>query len=570
MKKELAPFAPIFEAPRWTAREQELLKPFFTNLTESVYGITIGNEELVGAICSRASRAKGDLREVFLREFLLPTLEPVRAEDESDEDLNERQESARLLEELVTMLQEASVTERMANRKARAFYDKWLAQFGDDSIAQMSGTHVGYWGLSQVALKHLEDQRIGLAPIEKSTRYVDYSAKVEGSYMYYVDATMGDAQFEDVYRAAMDNLFDTYADLVPKVQEWLSERYPQEKKGTVRAKAFDLLRGLLPMSTLSQVAFFANGQAAEYLITRARAHSLGEIQWAGERAYEEWQQVIPSFIRRIDSEGGLEYQEYLRNRRAHLGERSKARFGGAPINETVSGITMLDYRPDGEARVIAGLLYSAEGCEQDFASVLDDVKRMSESEQRDVLEAHFEGRTKRYQKLHRAFEFAEMTFEVVTNNGAYRDLHRHRMLSQQRQLFTVIHGYDVPDELVGTVFEKPFREAIDKATDAYLAVRAAAGPLIAQYASTLAHRVRFIQQQNLRSAFWTVELRTIPEGHPDYRMIEQQKYQAIREVYPLIVEYIMVNLDTYTFARRGQGAKIAQKEQALKKVGGAT
>ena len=81
MTNDATQFAPIFEAPRWTARERELLKPFFTNLTESVYGITIPNPEVVGAICSRASRAKGDLREVFLREFLLPFLEPEREEN---------------------------------------------------------------------------------------------------------------------------------------------------------------------------------------------------------------------------------------------------------------------------------------------------------------------------------------------------------------------------------------------------------------------------------------------------------------------------------------------------------
>jgi len=113
-------YEPIYDIPAFTAREQKLLAPFFTNLTESAYGITIPNEEVVGAICSRASRAAGDLREVFLREFLLPTVEPVRLDDESDKDWTEREQNAALLTALIDELQEASITERFANRKARA------------------------------------------------------------------------------------------------------------------------------------------------------------------------------------------------------------------------------------------------------------------------------------------------------------------------------------------------------------------------------------------------------------------------------------------------------------------
>jgi thymidylate synthase ThyX len=118
----------------------------------------------------------------------------------------------------------------------------------------MAGMHLGFSGISQVAIKHLEDQRIGLAPIEKSTRYVNYSEKVNGQYRYYTDPTLDDMGLTEEYRAAMDGLFETYTRLIPRLSAWLSDRFPEEKASVVEKKAFDTLRGLLPTSTLSQVA----------------------------------------------------------------------------------------------------------------------------------------------------------------------------------------------------------------------------------------------------------------------------------------------------------------------------
>ena len=87
---------------------------------------------------------------------------------------------------------------------------------------------------------------------------------------------------------------------------------------------------------------------------------------------------------------------------------------------------------------------------------------------------------------------------------------------------------------------------------------------IAQYCCTLAHKVRFVQYQNLRSFFWETELRTIPEGHPDYRKIEQEKIKLVQKIYPLIGKYLLVDMGSYDFARRGVSGKIKKKEEELK------
>ena len=151
------------------------------------------------------------------------------------------------------------------------------------------------------------------------------------------------------------------------------------------------------------------------------------------------------------------------------------------------------------------------------------------------------------------------------NIGAWRDLHRHRMLTQQRQLFSCRHGYDTPQEIINAGFEKKFRAAISQAQDIFFAIEAC-DPEIAQYATTLSHRIRFQQWQNLRAFFWEAELRTIPEGHPHYRKIEQEKVRILKKAFPLIGEYLLANMNQYDFARRGQEERIAKKEHELKEL----
>jgi hypothetical protein len=218
-------FAPLFSPDRYAQVDQHRLLPFFTNLDKSVYVPLIFSPEVIGALCSRTSRAKDDLRKIFLDEYITPFL---TAEDDS-----ESKQYGQELRALIEFLHQHPIEKIFSNPRARSFYSKWLAQYGDDSIAQMAGMHIVFSGISQLAIKHFEDQRIGLAPIEKSTRYVDYSKKINGQYMYYTDPTLKKMKLEAQYRAAMDNLFKTYIALLPKLQRWLQNNFPEESSNVM-------------------------------------------------------------------------------------------------------------------------------------------------------------------------------------------------------------------------------------------------------------------------------------------------------------------------------------------------
>lgn len=560
-------FAPHFNPPRYSTQDKHNLAPFFTNLNKSVYAPLIFSPEVVGALCSRTSRAAEDLRPIFLKEYIKPFLYPDKSADKKTQ--QEMKKYGKELQQLIKFLHQHPIELIFSNPRARSFYSKWLAQYGDDSIAQMAGSHVVFSALSQVAIKHFEDQRIGLAPIEKSTRYVNYGAKINGRYQYYTDPTLANLGLKKEYEAAMDNLFDTYKLLLPQIIDWLAKKFPTEKLSVVEKKGFDTLRGLLPSSALSQVAFFGNGQAFEYLVSRSGQHPLGEVRWAGEEAYQELFKVTPSFLRRIKDEDRQElvksYQAYLAGKGDRLAPFIKKHFKAASLaGETKPRVQLVEYDKGGEDKIITGILYATPNNHARWSDILTAVNAMSDKQKRHILAKYLDGRTQRWQKVGRAFENSFLRYEITVNIGAWRDLHRHRMLTQQRQHFTIKHGFDVPPELVESGFAKEYIRAIKQVEKVHTKI-AKHNPHLAQYATTLAHRLHFVQYTNVRELFWEVELRTIPEGHPDYRHIEQEKFRLFAKKFPLIAEHMRVNLGEYDFARRGQEEKIQQKLQELEK-----
>jgi len=544
-------FAPVFEKLNLEEKEKYLIEPFFTNLDKSVFAVPFLSPEIIGALCSRTSRAKDDLRVIFLNEFVKPFLEDESAYGKS-------------LKNLIDFLHQNSIENIFSNPKAREFYIKWLAQYGDDSIAQMAGTHLIFSGISQVAIKHWEDQRVGLAPIEKSTRYVDYSSKINGQYRYYIDPTLEKMGLANEYQKAMDNLFITYTELAQEFFDFLRKKYPDEKELVLKTKTFDTLRGILPSSTLSQVSFFGNGQAFEYAISRAKHHNLGEIRWTAEQAKIELEKVVPAFLRRLDSQEAENYGAYLGERRQRIKKAiSDFNFGIESKKEIPNfEVKLISYDPDGENKVIAGLIY--ETTHESFESILEKVKKMSETEKEKILAQAIYGRTKRFYKVPRGFEMADLCFEIVMNIGAWRDLHRHRMHTQMRQNWSVYHGFDIPEELKESGLVQKFESAIHQIEDVFLKIEKHNSDL-AQYATTLAHRLRFLQKQNMRAFFWETELRTIPAGHPDYRKVEQEKVKLVKNIYPLLTKYLLADMSDYDFARRGTEEQAQAKEQELKK-----
>ena len=192
----------------FTADEEKRLRPFFTNLDRSTFGLKLP-QEVAGALFSRYSRSAKSLRRTFLDEFLgdpelgLKDLLGDRAPRSDD--------SAR-------------------SKKARAFYERVLVGYGDDSVAQLGGAHIACENISNVAAKLLEDARIGIAPLEKSTRYVRFDQKdAAGNYLFYREPKIMASRHGDAYLEVMNLLFETYSRQMEPMLASIAKALPIEQ-----------------------------------------------------------------------------------------------------------------------------------------------------------------------------------------------------------------------------------------------------------------------------------------------------------------------------------------------------
>src|ERR1700704_306939 len=240
----------------FNAAEARVLGRYFTNLDRPVFALRNLPEVVKGALFSRYSRTEKSLRRVLLDEFI----------NEPDSGFEE--------------LSVARPDDMVAVRRAEEFYERVLVGYGDDSVAELAGAHVAVERTSTLAAKALEDSRIGISPLEKSTRYVRFDRPgPDGRFLYY----RGPELDHRIYALAMEELFRTYSELIEPLTERIRRRYPMESgeterawKSTTRAKALDLLRGLLPAAALTNLGLYGNGRAFEYLLTKLAASELPE------------------------------------------------------------------------------------------------------------------------------------------------------------------------------------------------------------------------------------------------------------------------------------------------------
>jgi thymidylate synthase ThyX len=492
-------------AESFTAAEEARLAPHVTSLHAPVFALVNLPETVKGALFARYSRHPGTLRRLFLDEFAdsLPALPPF----EGDE-----------------------------GERAAKLYETIFLGYGDDSVAQLGAAHVACEWVSNVLTKILQRPRIGVAYLEQSTRYIAYDAPMDarGGYRYYRDAELGPG-----YPEAMDALFATYADALPRVQAWAAEQWPPASGESpaaharaVRAKALDLLRGLLPAASLSHMGMLATGQAYESLILHLLAHPLPEARRCGRLMLEAVQAVMPSFVARIERpDRGGEWIEYLQQRE-EAAQSWVARLGLDRDDAEDTASVRLVHVDGDEDLLLASLLFEA-------AHASDDAVRAALSElgddARGALLADLVGeRANRRHRPGRGLEALRYRFEIVADYGAFRDLQRHRMLTVQWQSLTPDLGAEVPEELDAVGVGDAYRAGLARSAAAYADLRDRGLDHAAPYALCLGWRIRFVLDLNAREAMQLIELRSGREGHPSYRAVAHAMHEQIARVHPAV------------------------------------
>jgi thymidylate synthase ThyX len=298
-------------------------------------------------------------------------------------------------------------------------------------------------------------------------------------------------------------------------------------KRTIRAKALDTLRGLLPAATQSNVGLFGTGQAYEALLLRMRVHALEEVRTYADLMLTELREVIPSFLKRVDRvDRGGRWSQYLQTTRdatAALAERLLA--NTAP--EARPEVMLTDHDPDGEVKVVAAALYAVSDLPDDQLHSI--VRALSDEQRAAVLRAYVGERENRRHKPGRAFERTTYRFDVLTDYGAFRDLQRHRLLTLEWQPLSPRHGYGVSEAIHEAGALADWQRVMDESAAVHDALVAGGLPAVASYAVSMAFRVRFYMEMNAREAMHVIELRTAPQGHPSYRRVCQAMHRLIAE-----------------------------------------
>ncbi|HYN09246.1 MAG TPA: FAD-dependent thymidylate synthase [Vicinamibacterales bacterium] len=495
-------------APAFNESETAAIAPYFTNLDGPVFALRHLPETVKGALFARYSRSPKSLRRLFLDEFL------------GDVNVNAAG---------------APATSEAGTVRADRLYQRVFNEYGDDSVAQLGGVHLAVEDASNILTKVLERGRL-MAYLEQSTRYIPYTARRGDAWRYLVPAELDGLPIREQYVTVLNSAFETYARWIDPMRAWFEKRYPRTPtdsdavyRSAIRAKALDTLRGLLPAATQSNVGIYGTGQAYEALLLRMRAHPLMEVRATAAEMLTELRKIIPAFLTRVDQpDRGGTWSRYLadiRARTAEVAARLDARTTGEPTTE--SEVTLSDFDPDGEIKVVAAALYA--GSSLPDADLMACARRMTPAEREQVLRAAIGERSNRRHKPGRAFERTSYRFDILTDYGAFRDLQRHRLLSLEWQALSARHGYSQPEAVVQAGGDAEWREVMDRSAELYDALVDAGLPDAAQYVVSMAYRVRFVMDMNAREAMHVIELRTAPQGHPAYRRVCQQMHRLIAD-----------------------------------------
>lgn len=502
----------------FNADEQAILAPYVTNLDRPVFALQHLPEEVIAVLFAYYSRSRDSLRRNLLNLITAGDLD--------------------LLEQPPTAATDRSELTH-AQDKARQFHEKWVVGYGHASVAEHAVAHLAIENVSIVASKVIEDMRLA-SYTEKSTRYVEFDTT-----HYYPLPELHHTEAAALYHDTIKMLFRTYKTLLPRLIAAIKQDWPRAPKQTerghhnaCRAKALDLLRYLLPAGTLTNLGMTINGRALEHLLTKMLSHPLPEVQHMGALIKIEAQRIIPTLLKYANrSHYMAETDDAMRAMVADL---------TAPEHLQDDPAVRLVHAPeDAETLLVAAILYGYS--HHPWPHILTYVRTLSDERRTQVIDEYLCRRGPHDAPL-RALEHLTYTFEVLVDYGAYRDIHRHRMATQTRQLPSPQHGYSTPEDIIRYGIQDEFDAGMAQAAATYEQL-ARQQPHLAPYILPLAYRCRVLITWNLRAMYHFVQLRSAKQGHTSYRRIAQDMYRTLAQHHPLLARYMRVDLADYALAR---------------------
>jgi thymidylate synthase ThyX len=478
-----------------------------------------------------------------------------------------------------------SLTE-IGSQRAEQFLNTFYFQYGHRSIADLAHVAMAIERLSLMAAIVLVDEQRWDGQ-ERSTRYQNFLKSG-----WYLPDFAADAASTELYSKTVENLFATYQQVTGAVFAALEKRIPcpetlkpEAYARTLKARAFDVARYLLPLATNTSLGQIVNARTLETQISRLLSHPVAEIRDLGQKLREAasspaWNpngqstQRLAEKIAASDPSLGEEAAQLL-NRpvstaptlvkyaqpndyeiktRTELAQAAQEILktlppvtppaAGAPVVDLVERTETL------EVELAATLLYSVS--HHSYRQIRDLVAALPEARVAEIVALGLHNRSRHDEALRAFHSGADLRFDILMDIGGFRDMHRHRRATQIIQPFTALHGYEVPtcgdlgadvDILSESGVLTDFQSALDAAHRASAKIAASQAPEAAQsalYLLPLATRIRSLFKMDFAEAQYIAELRSGPAGHFSYRRVAWEMYLALQRQHPSLAQFIRV------------------------------
>jgi thymidylate synthase ThyX len=466
-------------------------------------------------------------------------------------------------------------------QRAEQFLNTFYFQYGHRSIADLAHIAFAVERLSLLAAIVLVDEQRWDGQ-ERSTRYQNFMK----SGWYFPDFGVDHAS-ANLYSSTVENLFATYQRTTAAVQDLLRKKIPCPEtlkpdayERTLKARAFDVGRYLLPLATNTSLGQIVSARTLETQVSRLLSHPVAEVRELGTllrdaatgSAWNVNAQAAMAFAEKIAAADPafadeaaqfltreirtaptlVKYaqpNDYLMKSRAELAEAANDLLGDVPIDEAPL-VDLVERTEPLEVELAATLLYA--GGHHSYRQIRDLVANMPGARIAEIIELGLRHRGRHDEALRAFHAGAGLRFDILMDIGGFRDMHRHRRSTQIIQGFTSIHGYEPPgsadlggdaDILAEAGIAAEFNGAIEAAHEASLQIASGPAPEAAQsalYLLPMATRIRSLFKMDFAEAQYISELRSGPAGHFSYRRVAWEMYLAIQEQHPLLARHIRV------------------------------
>lgn len=380
----------------------------------------------------------------------------------------------------------------ISSDEANKFHDKWVISYGHSSVAELATIPICFEGVSMIASKFIESfQRAGYS--EKSTRYQRFSSS---SFVLPSGLPQNSREFVNRFYSAYESMIPD-AEAIAVKAFGLDDNEKNRKLPKVKARAFDMLRGILPAGTGTNLAAVMNLRDVRYLIQQARGHINSEIRDIGEKVFLAASQIAPTLVK--DAEPDLFEPRVKSLGHNHMNPKDP--------------VVLLKYD---------------DNATQSVRSAVSDIYGMTWED----FELHMSSRGNR--AVPSVFKIPNYSFLVTMDYGSFRDLQRHRRCDQFVELLTPYLGYDIPDDIVGTRIESQYTRVMDSLHSFDFD---SIDPNYLQYMIPMGYKHRTIFKMDLKELYYIVELRTRPQGHIDYRRVAYKMYETAKSVHPELMKW---------------------------------